>query len=42
MGTGQGLEDAGFEVCDSEIMKMWISVEVVCGIKGAQAMNENA
>ena len=38
----QALEDAGFEVCDSEIIKMWISVEVVCGIKGAEAMNENA
>jgi len=30
----QALEDAGFEVCDSKIMKMWITVEVVCGIKG--------
>ena len=36
----QALEDAGFEVCDSKIMKMWISVEVVCGIKGTNATNE--
>ena len=29
----QALEDAGLEICESKIMKMWISVEVVCGIK---------
>ena len=29
----QALEDSGFEICDSKVMKMWISVEVVCGIK---------
>jgi ubiquinone/menaquinone biosynthesis C-methylase UbiE len=29
----QALEDAGFQVFDSKIMKMWISVEVVCGTK---------
>jgi ubiquinone/menaquinone biosynthesis C-methylase UbiE len=29
----QALEDSGFEICDSNIMKMWISVEVVCGLK---------
>lgn len=29
----QALEDAGFETYDSKIMKMWINVEVVCGIK---------
>lgn len=29
----QALEDSGFEICDSRIMKMWISVEVVCGLK---------
>ena len=38
----QALEDAGFDVCDSKIMKMWISVEVVCGIKGTKATNEDA
>ena len=38
----QALEDAGFEVCDSKIMKMWISVEVVCGIKGTNTANEDA
>jgi ubiquinone/menaquinone biosynthesis C-methylase UbiE len=30
----QALEDAGFQAFDSKIMKMWIQVEVVCGIKG--------
>ena len=29
----QALEDSGFQTCDSRIMKMWVSVEVVCGIK---------
>jgi ubiquinone/menaquinone biosynthesis C-methylase UbiE len=29
----QAIEDAGFQVCDSRIMKMWIDVELVCGIK---------
>jgi demethylmenaquinone methyltransferase/2-methoxy-6-polyprenyl-1,4-benzoquinol methylase len=29
----QALEDIGFETCDSRLMKMWINVEVVCGIK---------
>jgi ubiquinone/menaquinone biosynthesis C-methylase UbiE len=29
----QALEDSGFQICDSKIMKMWINVEVVCGIK---------
>jgi len=32
----QALEDSGFQICDSKIMKMWISVEVVCGIKRAE------
>jgi ubiquinone/menaquinone biosynthesis C-methylase UbiE len=27
------LEDAGFEICDTKIMKMWINVEIVCGLK---------
>ncbi len=30
----QALEDAGFKICDSKIMKMWINVEIVCGLKG--------
>lgn len=29
----QAFEDSGFHICDSKIMKMWINVEVVCGIK---------
>lgn len=29
----QALEDAGFEICDAKIMKMWINVEIVCGLK---------
>jgi len=29
----QALEDSGFQICDSKIMKMWINVEVVGGIK---------
>jgi ubiquinone/menaquinone biosynthesis C-methylase UbiE len=36
----QALEDAGFQTCDSKIMQMWISVEVICGIKGTDATNE--
>ncbi len=36
----QALEDAGFQSCDSKIMKMWISVEVVYGIKDTNATNE--
>lgn len=29
----KALEDAGFEICNSKIMKMWINVEIVCGLK---------
>lgn len=29
----QALEDAGFKICDSKIMKMWINVEIICGLK---------
>jgi len=32
----QALEDSGFQICDSRIMNMWISVEVVCGIKDTE------
>jgi ubiquinone/menaquinone biosynthesis C-methylase UbiE len=35
----QALEDSGFQICDSRIMKMWISVEVVCGIKRTEGVN---
>jgi ubiquinone/menaquinone biosynthesis C-methylase UbiE len=35
----QALEDSGFQICDSKIMKMWISVEVVCGIKRTEGVN---
>jgi demethylmenaquinone methyltransferase/2-methoxy-6-polyprenyl-1,4-benzoquinol methylase len=35
----QALEDSGFQICDSKIMKMWISVEVVCGIKPTEGVN---
>lgn len=31
----QALEDSDFRICDSRIMKMWISVEVVCGVRNA-------
>jgi len=37
----QALEDAGFEIHDFKVMKRWISVEVVCGIKGT-AMHPSA
>ncbi len=30
----KAMEDAGFKVCDNKIMKMWINVEIVCGLKG--------
>jgi ubiquinone/menaquinone biosynthesis C-methylase UbiE len=33
----QALEDSGFQICDSKIMKMWINVEVVCGIKHTES-----
>jgi ubiquinone/menaquinone biosynthesis C-methylase UbiE len=33
----QALEDAGFQISKSKIMKMWISVEVVCGIKRTES-----
>ena len=36
----QALEDSGFEICDSKIMKMWISVEVVCGLKHIGNLNK--
>jgi ubiquinone/menaquinone biosynthesis C-methylase UbiE len=29
----EALEDAGFGICDTKIMKMWINVEIVCGLK---------
>ena len=32
----QALEDSDFKICDSKIMKMWINVEVVCGIKNTE------
>jgi len=35
----QALEDSDFQICDSKIMKMWISVEVVCGTKTAEGTN---
>ena len=35
----QALEDSGFQIRDSRIMKMWISVEVVCGIKSTEILN---
>lgn len=35
----QALEDSGFQIRDSKIMKMWISVEVVCGIKRTETLN---
>jgi demethylmenaquinone methyltransferase/2-methoxy-6-polyprenyl-1,4-benzoquinol methylase len=36
----QALEDSGFEIYESKIMKMWISVEVVCGIKCTNCVNQ--
>jgi ubiquinone/menaquinone biosynthesis C-methylase UbiE len=35
----QALEDSGFDIRDYEIMKMWISVELVCGIKPPEDAN---
>lgn len=32
----QAIEDAGFQVRDSKTMKMWIEVEIVCGVKQSQ------
>jgi len=32
----QALEDSGFQITDHRIMKMWISVEVVCGARFAE------
>ncbi|MBN1363084.1 MAG: class I SAM-dependent methyltransferase [Sedimentisphaerales bacterium] len=29
----QALEDAGFQIGDAKTMKMWIQVEIVCGMK---------
>jgi ubiquinone/menaquinone biosynthesis C-methylase UbiE len=34
----QALEDSGFQIRDSRIMKMWISVEVVCGVKPSESI----
>ncbi len=33
----QALEDSGFQIRDYKIMKMWINVEVVCGIKPTES-----
>jgi ubiquinone/menaquinone biosynthesis C-methylase UbiE len=33
----QALEDSGFRIRDSRIMKMWINVEVVCGVKRTES-----
>jgi ubiquinone/menaquinone biosynthesis C-methylase UbiE len=35
----KALEDSGFQILDSKIMKMWISVEVVCGIKNTAGVD---
>lgn len=35
----QALEDSGFQILDSKIVKMWISVEVVCGAKTGGGTN---
>ena len=35
----QALEDSGFQILDSRLMKMWISVEVVCGINSTGGVN---
>lgn len=32
----QAIEDAGFQVRDAKTMKMWIEVEIVCGVKQSQ------
>ena len=29
----KALENAGLEICDTKTMKMWINVEIVCGLK---------
>ena len=35
----QALEDAGFKICDNKITKMWINVEIVCGLKNSGDIN---
>lgn len=35
----QALEDAGFKICDNKITKMWINVEIVCGLKNSGNIN---
>jgi demethylmenaquinone methyltransferase/2-methoxy-6-polyprenyl-1,4-benzoquinol methylase len=32
----QAIEDAGFQIVDSKITKMWVNVEIVCGLKVAK------
>jgi ubiquinone/menaquinone biosynthesis C-methylase UbiE len=32
----QAMEDAGFQIVDSKITKMWVNVEIVCGLKVAK------
>jgi demethylmenaquinone methyltransferase/2-methoxy-6-polyprenyl-1,4-benzoquinol methylase len=35
----QALEDAGFRITESQIVKMWVKVEIVCGLKGADEVS---
>jgi ubiquinone/menaquinone biosynthesis C-methylase UbiE len=35
----QALEDAGFKIRESKIMKMWINVEIICGLKDTRDTN---
>jgi ubiquinone/menaquinone biosynthesis C-methylase UbiE len=35
----KAMEDAGFKICDNKIMKMWIDVEIVCGLKETGDIN---
>jgi len=32
----QALEDAGFQIIESKTVKMWVNVEIVCGLKDAE------
>jgi len=36
----QALEDAGFHIAESQMMKMWVNVEVVCGLKEADGQSK--
>ena len=38
----QAMEDAGFEIVDSKLKKMWANVEIVCGVKTSEQINNES